>query len=209
MTMPKIAAVHSRRRAGFTLLEVLLVLSVLVVIFSISWPSVARYMGEEAIRDSAQMVQSAAAGTRIKAIDTGLAYQFRYEPNGRRFAVIPLDPPENIDTTTIASVTNSGRSEYPVLSGEIDESCRFISPEDGFLSSAVVEQLPREAFANLPDAFDLSTTAWAPPIVFYSDGTATDAIFRILDEGQRSVELSVRGLTGAVSAGDLEREWTP
>jgi len=163
----------------------------------------------EPLRESVQLVQSAAAGTRIKAIDTGLTYQFRYEPNGRRFAVIPFDPPENIDSTATASAADPGQSEYPVLSGEIDESCRFVSPEDGFLSSAVVERLPREAFANLPDAYNLSTTAWAPPILFYSDGTAVDATFRLVDEGRRSIELSVRGLTGTVAADKLEREWTP
>ncbi|MBX3438969.1 MAG: hypothetical protein KF861_15870 [Planctomycetaceae bacterium] len=202
-------AQDSRSRVAFTLLELVLVLSVLAVIVSIGWPSVVRYMGDEAVRESAQLVQSAAAGTRIKAIDTGLTYQFRYEPNGKRFVVIPFDPPENIDSTTAASTTTSGQSEYPVLSGEIAETCRFVSPEDGLFSSATVERLPREMFANLPDASDLEATAWAPAVLFYSDGTATDATFRIEDDAQRSIAFSIRALTGTVAMDPLERRSKP
>lgn len=200
---------YSGRRAAFTLLELVLVLSVLGVIIGISWPSVVQYMADEAIRESAQSVQAEAAGTRIKAIDTGLTYQFRYEPNGRRFAVIPFDPPQNIDSTATPSPTNPGHGEFPVQSGQIAETCRFLAPDDGLFRSAAVERLPREMFANLPDAFDLAATAWAPPVLFFSDGTATDATFRIVDEGKRSIGVSVRGLTGTVSTEPLERESSP
>jgi prepilin-type N-terminal cleavage/methylation domain-containing protein len=193
-------------RAAFTLLEVLLVLSVLAVIIGISWPSVVRYMRDEAIREAAQSVQTAAAGSRIKAIDTGLTYQFRYEPGGQRFAVIPFDPPQNIDSTTAATAANPTQSIYPVLSGQIAESCWFESPDEGLVMSAPVERLPRDVFANLPDAYELESTAWGPPVLFYPDGTAIDAIFRIIDDGNRSIQVSVRGLTGTVSTGRLERE---
>ena len=196
---------HSQSRAAFTLLEVLLVLSVLAVIIGISWPSVVRYMGDQAVRESAQSVRTAATGTRIKAIDTGLTYQFRYEPGGQRFAVIPFDPPENIDATTTASATDPTQGVYPVLSGKIAESCRFLSSGDRLFASAALERLPREAFANLPDAFELESTAWAPPVLFYSDGTASDSSFRIVDDRDRSIVLSVRGLTGSVSTGRMER----
>ncbi|MGD9857246.1 MAG: hypothetical protein AB7U20_20065, partial [Planctomycetaceae bacterium] len=181
----------------------------LAVIIGISWPSVVQYMADEAIRESAQSVQSAAAGTRIKAIDTGLTYQFRYEPSGQRFAVIPFDAPQNIDSTATASQSNPGHSEYPVLSGKIAETCRFVASDDGLFRSAAVERLPREAFANLPDGHELSAAAWAPPVLFYSDGTAIDATFRIVDQGKRAIALSIRGLTGTVSTDPLERESSP
>ncbi|MEZ6146772.1 MAG: prepilin-type N-terminal cleavage/methylation domain-containing protein [Planctomycetaceae bacterium] len=174
-------------RHGFTLLEVLLVLSVMAVIIGITWPSVTRYMGEAAIRDSALAAQTAVLGTRIKAIDTGLTYQFRYEPGGQRFTVIPFDPPENIDATTSVDSTSPQLQIYPVLSGRIDESCQFTSTDERLFTATVVESLPREAFANLIDAHELETTAWAPPLLFFADGTSSDATFRIKDEvGARS-----------------------
>ncbi len=195
---------HPRR--GFTLLEVLLVLSVMAVIIGITWPSVVRSMKETAIRNSALAVQTAAAATRIKAIDTGLTYQFRYEPGGQRFAVIPFDPPANIDSTTSVSTTSPQQQIYPVLSGQIDDSCQFASTDERLFTSTAVETLPREAFANLADAHELETTAWAPPLLFFADGTAADATFRVTDDGGRSIDISLRGLTGSVSTGTLQRE---
>lgn len=202
------STIHQPRR-GFTLLEVLLVLSVMAVIIGITWPSVVRYIGEAAIRDAAFSVQTAVAGTRIKAIDTGLTYQFRYEPGGQRFVVIPFDPPENIDSTTSVSTSNPQQQVYPLLSGEIDDTCQFREADDRMFTQTIAERLPREAFANLPDAHQLETTGWSPPLLFFADGTAADRTFRIRDDKQRTIDVAIRGLTGTVSTGELVREATP
>ena len=181
----------------------------MAVIIGITWPSIVRYMGEAAIRDAALHVQTAVAGTRIKAIDTGLTYQFRYEPGGQRFVVIPFDPPENIDSTTSVSKSNPQQQVYPVLSGEIDDTCQFTAADDRLFTQTFAERLPREAFANLPDAHELETTGWSPPLLFFANGTSADGTFRIRDDKQRTTDVVIRGLTGAVSTGELVREATP
>lgn len=196
-------------RQGFTLLEILLALSVMAVIIGITWPSVVRYMGEAAIRDAALSVQTAASGTRVKAIDTGLTYQFRYEPGGQRFVVIPFDPPENIDSTTSVSTSNPQQQVYPVLSGEIDDTCQFTAADDRLFTQTIAERLPRDAFANLADAHELEMTAWSPAYLFFADGTAADGTFRIKDDKRRTIGVAIRGLTGTVSTGELVRERTP
>lgn len=196
------APLHRRRaRLGFTLLELLLVLAVLAIVVSVTWPSLMRYMREQEILEGAEAARSAAASSRIKAIDTGLTYQFRYEPEGRRFVVIPFDPPETI----AASSTDApdGVATYPVLSGRIGEASRFMIPED---EQMVSEGLPRELFANLPDANELEGTSWGPPMLFYPDGTAADGSFRIVNDDELRIDLTVRGLTGTLSVSPLMRE---
>lgn len=188
-------------RSGFTLFELLLVLAVLVVIVSLTWPSMTRYMQEQEMLEGAEAARSAAASTRIKAIDTGLTYQFRYEPNGRRFVVVPFDPPETLASSSTS--TEEGVGTYPVLSGQLGEQSKFVIPED---QPAVAEGLPRESFASLPDANDLEATAWGPPLLFYPNGTAGDATFRIVNEDDLRVELTVRGLTGTLTLSPLSQE---
>lgn len=193
-----------RGGAGFTLLELLLVLAVLVTVVSLTWPSVVRYVREQDILEGAETTRAAAAGTRIKAIDTGLTYQFRYEPEGRRFVVIPFDPPETIAASS--TVTDGSVSTFPVLSGQLSEECRFVVPAD---QPIVSEGLPPESFAGLPNAGELQAAAWGPPILFFPDGTAADATFGIVNEDELRLDLSVRGLTGTLSISPLRKEATP
>jgi len=187
--------------AGFTLLELLLVLAVLVTVASLTGPSMMRYLREQDIREGAEATRIAAASTRIKAIDTGLTYQLRYEPDGRRFVVIPFDPPETLAASS--SSTDDGVSTYPVLSGRLAETCSFVIPDD---AEPIAEGLPVDSFSMLPDAAELEATTWGPPILFYPDGTADDAQLRIVNEDELSVDLQVRGLTGTVSVGLLMQE---
>lgn len=191
-------------RSAFTLLELLLVLAVMVTVVSLTWPSVLRYLRDQEILEGAEAARSAAASTRIKAIDTGLTYQFRYEPEGRRFVVIPFDPPETIAASSTA--TEDGQSTYPVLAGQLGEASRFVIPDD---QPAIAEGLPRESFANLPNANDLEATTWGPPILFFPDGSAEDSRFFIVNEDELRVDLTLRGLTGTVSIGPLRQEAGP
>ena len=182
----------------------MLVLAVLVVIVSLTWPAMSSYMREQEILEGAEAARSAAASTRIKAIDTGLTYQFRYEPGGRRFVVVPFDPPETLAASS--TPTDGGVGTYPVLSGQLGEQSKFVVP-DG--QPTVAEGLPRESFANLPDVNELAATAWGPPLLFYPDGTAADATFGIVNEINLRVDLSIRGLTGTLTVSPLKQEGGP
>jgi hypothetical protein len=183
-------------RPGFTLLEVLL-----VTIVSLTWPSALRYLREEEIRSGAEATRTAAASTRIKAIDTGLTYQLRYEPEGRRFVIIPYDPPETIAASSTPA--DGGIHTFPVLSGQLGEECRFVTPQDGL---PVAEAIPVESFVNLPDAAELAGTSWGPPILFFPDGTAVDAVLAIVNDDELRIELMVRGLTGGIRVSPVMQE---
>jgi type II secretory pathway pseudopilin PulG len=188
-----------RARGGFTILEILLVLAVLIVVISLTWPSLMRYMREQEIREGAELARTAAAGTRIKAIDTGLTYQFRYEPEGRKFVVVPLDPPDTIAASSTGTATDN-EFTYPVVSGQVGIETRFVIPED---EPNVSEGLPPEVFAKMPNARDLEGVAWGPPVLFYPDGSADDAMFRVVNEDGLRIDLAIRGLTGTVTVGPI------
>lgn len=201
---------------GFTLLEVVIVLSIMVVLASLSWPAMLRYVRERAIREQAHVVRIELAGARIRAIDTGLVYQFRYEPGGRRFIVLPHDRPDigsgdgaaDAGNAAVARAVSSG---VEVVSGQLAEPCRFAVPTARNVvthadQAVVTEKLPEEWLALVPDSNSLRETSWAPAICFYADGVCDDAKLSVTDSDDRRVDVHVRGLTGSVTTGRVEQE---
>src|SRR6185437_3581200 len=75
------------RRSAFTLLELLLALSVLVAVAAITWPALERPLASQRLRRAAEQVRTQWIKARTKAISTGETYSFRYEPDTARFRV--------------------------------------------------------------------------------------------------------------------------
>lgn len=195
-------------RHGITLVEVLLVLAVLGAMAAISYPNLHRFMSDQKIQEATEMVRTHLAGTRNKAIDAVLIYQFRYEPGGNRFLVIPHEP----DSTQTAGAVDaqgqvsSGDTLYR-FAGMLRPGVKFIVPTSGLseLGIPVVETPVPVADWQiqglvLPDGSNLAGANWSEPILFYPDGSAADSFLRLEDETGHIMELTVRGLTAAVSA---------
>lgn len=200
--------VDSRR--AFTILELLLVLSVLAVMVGLSWPSVERYLVENRLRASIRHLRQVAGGARAKAIETGLVYQFRYEPGGRRYIVLPQELPETSAAAGVAQVSASGKQvKTPTDSGQLDESCFFAVPNpltDPQQGQVVVERLSQEVLALLDtSSFGLSDVTWSPAVRFFPDGTADDVSVDIENKNKLAMNIAIRGLTGVVYTGEVVR----
>ena len=76
-------------------------------------------------------------------------------------------------------------------------------------SAGTGQQLSSDALSGLPSADKLSGLSWSGPIVFQPDGTSADAEFSVVDLRNQRVSLRVRGITGAVAVGRLQREDQP
>lgn len=195
-------------------MEMLLVLAILGVMAAISYPSLHRFMVDQKIQEATEMVRTHLAGTRNKAIDAVLVYEFRYEPGGNRFLVIPH---EQDQMQSAAPVTTQGQ----VATG--DQLYRFagmLRPGVMFAVASVdlsdlwipVVETPVPVAdwqiqgLVLPDGSDLGGAKWSDPILFYPDGSADQSMFRLQDESGQVMEITVRGLTAAVSAGVVREE---
>jgi hypothetical protein len=71
---------HSSARRGFTLFDL-----------SIAWPSVNWMYRRQRLEQGAELVRARLGSARVNAVETGLVYQFRFEPGGRRFLILPYD----------------------------------------------------------------------------------------------------------------------
>jgi prepilin-type N-terminal cleavage/methylation domain-containing protein len=189
-------AAHQRgERRGFTLFEIVLVLVVLVTILGITWPSLSRLFAHHQLRQAAELVQVRLTSGRICSLESGLAYQFRFEPGGRRFLLVPFDPEPPQDSAEGNATQRAMRKV-----GMLPDTASFAA--DSALAGEGVE-IPEEWLSGLPNVADYSGASWSGPVLFYPDGTATDFELVIVGKDQRKAKVTLRGLTGGVSVSSV------
>jgi prepilin-type N-terminal cleavage/methylation domain-containing protein len=76
-------------RSGYTLSEMLVVLSVLVTVTALSQPALREALRDSRLRSAAKLVRVELAKARLNAMKTGIALQFRYKVGQGRFEVGP------------------------------------------------------------------------------------------------------------------------
>lgn len=179
-------------RSGLTMLELLLVLAILLAVGAMSVPALQGALGKRDMENACEFVREHMDKGRTNAIETGFVYQFRYEPGGSRFVIIP-------DLGGLSE--GSDGSKYFRFSGEIYASIKFQEELD---SPGMGETLDRTWFEGLPDQLELSRTGWSTPVEFTFEGRAEDSSFYLMDDAERSAKLTIRGLTGGVRVGRIQ-----
>lgn len=187
-------------RGGYTLLELLLVLAILVAIAGLSWPSVNRMLEDLTIKEAVEPVRVELSKTRIRALDAGVTWQFRFEPDGRRYLMVPYEFDE---LEANAEVLQQQLEAFPRMAGKLPEGLTFVAASESMLGNEPVTQ---ESVTGLPGESELSGVSWSPPLLFYSDGAATDAAFDVVSEEKRFQRLTLRALTGAVTVSTIQTQ---
>ncbi len=181
---------------GFTLVEVLLVLVVLSVLLGLAWPSLDRMFARNAMQSVTETLRSDLIRCRLEAIDDELVYEFRYEPSGQKYLVLPHEPPLGTDPEAPAT----GNDGLKRIAGEMDDAFRFEIQSD--VAFTLSEQFPPPAewqMAGLTLGMEWDTVGWSQPILFYPNGSAMAAQFEVHHEDGEIMRVSIRDLTGAVS----------
>jgi prepilin-type N-terminal cleavage/methylation domain-containing protein len=78
-------------RAGFSLLELMIVLVVLAMLMAITWPSLRRPLSRGLVHDAARQLSKDLSRARMLAIDSGSTLALRFEVDGFRYQVVPAE----------------------------------------------------------------------------------------------------------------------
>jgi prepilin-type N-terminal cleavage/methylation domain-containing protein len=178
------------RRHGYTLFELLLVVAVMAVLGILAWSGVEGMYQRHQLRQAAEVVRIDVAQCRLGTIEHGRSYEFRFQPGGRIYQISPFDQVAATDPTFIPRA------------GELPESMHFESAAPGPDILPIRADVPS---TSSPPA-NGTTTDWSEAVLFLPDGTATPAVFDVVDAEGQFVRLSVRALTGSVSSDTVQRK---
>ena len=220
------------RNKALTLIEVMLVLVILVIIASMSFQFTAGVLANYRIRQSSDDIRAEWTRLRVKAMEDGYIYCFRFSYGSNQYRVDRV-----LDAHFTAKFDEPNRATYsynddPIWDKTIDPD--ELSQEDFFLpdpdreisqtpiSLSVKTELPQNCFFAdcyvKPDArsryyegrnnysYSFQSEDWSKPILFYPDGTTSTATILIKNDKSRCIELYLRGLTGAVAVSAVGSE---
>jgi prepilin-type N-terminal cleavage/methylation domain-containing protein len=179
--------------AGYTLLELMLVLAILVVVSAIAYPSAEAMFGHLRMSQGADAVRGAWAEARAHAIDEGRPYRFAIVPNQGNYRVAP-DSPEFWGSNGQGQSAGDSSSQGVILSKALPKGLRFSAPD----APAAGANLQGESSLP-PDS--VSPDMWSSRTVFLPDGTASQDVEIVFGApGTMGLVMKLRALTGAVTS---------
>jgi len=177
-------------RSGFTLLELVLVVTLVTVIFALSYPSIDAMYGSYKVTAATDSIRRVMLLARSHAIEEGRPYRLAVVMEGSHYRLAP-DQPSYWQGGTPAG------EQALVLADSLPKGVRFH-----------LGQQAQPQAADRPDSYasaaDVSSDAWTPLVTFLPDGTASQDLALVLQvRGTRPAALNLRALTGNLSVKTL------
>jgi hypothetical protein len=182
-------------------MEMLLVLAILVVLAAAAAPALRGTMQDVKLRSAADTVRTEWTRAHVKAMKTGRIQVFRYELGGSKYAIQPWIAGDDAlessgqSATGFASAAPEEEADQGIGS-ELPEGTMFIGGDTRMESRSLsIEQ-------SVMDSTRFEAE-WSRPILFYPDGSATDAFVLIANEREVGLRVDLRGMTGSAAVGEL------
>lgn len=200
----------------------MLVLAVIVVVSAVAIPSIFEVLANRQLVRGADGLRVAMVQARIEAMRGGRTQMLRVELAGDHFQITPLyqqsDVTEAADQmgqgvavatggVAVATQQMNGPLQDPVIAEDkprdmleatmdqnrLPEGVSFASVQvQATARSATMQQALGTAGAGGAGA----VTGWSEPILFYADGTTSNAVVTVTRENVGRVLIKIRGLTG-------------
>ncbi len=167
----------ARRRAGFTLVELLAVMAVLLVLTAILAPGLRLFSRDSKLLAGSDLLRGRIADARGEAMEHGRPYRLALSQDGLKVRVAPDD--QNFDTATLTT----------------DEASPKVS-EDDFPKDVTATSEPPDGSPPTVDA-----DGWTRVATFQPDGTCREdaVVIRVSQPNMYPVLIRIRGLTGAAT----------
>jgi hypothetical protein len=204
----KLRSATRHRARGVTLMELLLVLVLLVVAGSMVVPAIMGAYSSVKLSRAGDAVITRWAEARAQAIETGVVYQFRFTPETGKYRVEPWSNLEDdAAATDAASATDAGSEsssppnslatrktlhESPTVAAELPDSIVFQGGQ-----AAVEDPTTRDRRVN---SLESPRSSWSTSILFFPDGTSSQATVVLQSDVPNYLRLTLRGLTGVARA---------
>jgi len=189
------------RRLGFTLMELMLVLGVIVALGAMAAPSLSRTWERQRLKAAAEQLRSVCSRAHVAAMRTGQIQVLRFELGGSQYMVTPWSAgDESINGSAKTSLAYGDFQQAPVAEPLKEQHL----PDDITFLDATAEfdtrsQLILEQEMSMPTA----GPQWSQPILFYPDGSSSQAEMTVVDKRQTAIPVTLKRLTGMSTIGEM------
>ena len=196
------------RRSAFTLLELLLTLSVLAAIAAVAIPQVGLVLGDRRLVRAGDQLRVEMTRLRVDAMRQGRVMLVEGMVEGNTIRIKPFysaaDSTEALDQTGSQASLLTGATQgtvAPVASDETSEKTIEL-PEKvtvagvGVVSAARAAEIEQLTLADQGEG-------WSRPILFYPDGSTSTAAITLKHETLGRVIVKIRGITGDVTVSEV------
>jgi len=202
----------TKNRRAFTLLELLLVLALLAIMAAFSWPALRGSMGGQSLRSAGDQIRTNWLRARTKAITSGEAMSFRYQPGTGRYRIEQRTEQQLLLAAFSASsggVGQPGGGVPPAAVQSVAPPAPVPPAEDelpdgvSFAGGEVMADSRASRLAAEDRVRSMGDGTWSEAVLFYPDGTATAAQVVVVGARGRAIAIELRSLTGDVRVGPI------
>jgi prepilin-type N-terminal cleavage/methylation domain-containing protein len=193
-------------RRAFTLIELILVLSILVVAFSIALPTYEGMISSRKIFNAVETVRLELQRARLEAIKTGQSQVFRCQIGQTYFIVQPwMRASDSVEASAGATIvtdlgqaieTESTAQGVSTSVADVTVGQKSLEEDIVFASADIMNDMRALSEQSLGDSMQAAAIGWSHPILFYPDGSTTTAHVVVQDVRGRRKAVQLRGLTG-------------
>jgi prepilin-type N-terminal cleavage/methylation domain-containing protein len=179
----------SATRAGFSLIEIIMVVAIMVAIAAMMTPAMAEFFGAQKLAKSADQIRSEMGRARVEAIRTGDVMAFYFTPEMTSYTVAPFSESFEEQRNQESAGVDERSSDFNFTQERLPRGVIFAaadSPPDARVTQTMMEN-------------EVSLSRMRP-ILFYPDGTSQNAAIILKNEKNDLYKITLRGLTGSTSA---------
>ena len=199
------SSLHRRSaRRGYTLLELLIVVAVMLVVAGLTLPALSRPFAKSKLRDAAKQLRVGLVRARLEAIRAGAPQQFRYQPGGGLYEIAARSTAEGGGFLPVPQ--EDAFDEAPAVEESADAAAaQFELPEGIRFFDPLAPDAAPDQSVSIESTGSEGDGSWSTPIVFYPNGRTFNALVRLYGEYDYCVDVTLRGLTGASRIGEIRR----
>jgi len=176
----------------------MLVLAILVAFAGITMISLTKMLPDQRLRQSANLIRADWAGARTKAMKSGAIYVFRYEVGGDRYSVSPWMADESLEVEASENALEEDADDAVAAPAE-GTGPKLL--EGVTFSGGDTAGSARDA--RVEESMQSSGGMQGRPVLFYPDGSTSDARLILGNTQERFMVIDLRGLTGVTQSSDV------